>query len=186
VEVPVREAELVRAQLQALDAWHAARRARYAEALTALADARTRADAAARLERLARQHAALLDRADAAAAERRRSSRLRAVLVGHAPTDLVTRDGPLDVVEHLLDLDAAVGVTVAEQPEAVVLGVDLPVTQLPAAVADLRQFAPRTRLATYGGDLGLAAHDLVVPAFPAGTAPEVVARRLRTLVLAAG
>ena len=182
----MRESELVRAQLLALDAWHAARRARYADALSDLADEQTRADAAARLERLARQHAALLDRADAGPGEMRRRPGVRTVLVGHAPTDLVEPTGALEVVDHLLDVDAAVGVVVAEQPEAVVLGVDLPAALLAQAVDDLRRFAPRTRLATYGGVLGSPALGFGVPAFPAGTPADVVARRLRSLALVAG
>ena len=179
------EGELVRAQLRALEAWHEARRARYTVALSALADEATRADAAARLERLARQHAALLDRADAAPAARRRSTGVRTVLVGHEPTDLVRATDVLDVVEHLLDLDCAVGVVVAEQPDVVVLGVDLPADELPEAVADLRVFAPGTTVVTYGGELGRPACALRVPGYPGGSRPEDVVGAVRPPVLVA-
>lgn len=175
----MREVELVHAQLSALDAWQAARRQRYTAALADLTDEATRTQAATRLERLARQHAALVDRSDGAPARRRHPDAWpRVVLVGHDVTDLLGGTCRLDVVDHLLDLDSAVGVAVAEQPDAVVLGLDLPLLALTEAIEDLRTFCPGSRLAGYGGTRATAAlvaeSGLLPFARPRGTRPELL------------
>lgn len=185
------EGELVRAQLAGIDAWQAARSDRYRAALHDLAEGATRADAAARLERLARQQQALLDRADAPPPlHGRRRPGLRTVLVGHAVTDLLARGGDLDVLAHVLDLDTAVGIAVADQPEAVVVGVDLPLLPLAEAVADLAAFCPATGVCGYGGSPATArmlAETGVVPLVrPAGTSPEVLVAVLRRAHRVAG
>lgn len=184
----MREVDLVHAQLSALDAWMGARRERYTVALAKLTDQATRLEAAERLERLARQHAALVDRSDAAPARRRRRAGLRAVLVGHDVTDLLG-GARLDVVDHLLDVDSAVGVAVAEQPDAVVLGLDLPLPALTEAVGDLRVFCPGTRLAGYGGTHAAAARMTESGLLPLvrarGTRPEVLVAALRSAHLLA-
>ena len=185
------EGELLQAQLSAIDAWQAARADRYAAALDGLADPATRADAAARLERLARQQQALLDRADTPATLRaRRRGGVRAVLVGHDATDLLTPRCSLDVLAHLLDLDSAVGVAVAEQPEAVVIGLDLPLLAVAEAAADVALFCPTARVVGYGGTPAtarMAAETGLVPvALPGGTSPDVVVEALRAARRAAG
>ena len=185
------EGELLQAQLTAIDAWQAARHDRYAAALELLADETTRPAAAARLERLARRQHALLDRTDTPPSLRsRRRAGLRTVLVGHDVTDLLTPRGELDVLAHLLDVDAAVGVAVAEQPDAVVVGLDLPLLELAEAVADLTTFCPGARVCGYGSTPGtarmLAETGLVPLALPAGTPVELVVEALRGSRRAAG
>lgn len=185
------EGELLRAQLSAIDAWQAARNDRYAAALARLGDASTRADAADRLERLARRQQALLDRTDAPPPLRtRRRTGLRTVLVGHDVTDLLTPRCDLDVLAHLLDVDHAVGVAVAEQPDAVVVGLDLPLLALAEAIADLTTFCPGARVCGYGGTPStarmLVQTGLVPLALPAGTPAELVVEALQARRRAAG
>jgi hypothetical protein len=187
----VLEHELVQAQLAGIDAWQAARAERYGAALDGLTDEATRSHAASRLERLARQQQALLDAADALPPLPGRSrSGLRTLLVGHAVTDLLGPGADLDVVGHVLDLDSALGICVAEQPEAVVVGIDLPLLAVAEAVADLAAFCPGTRVCGYGGSPASArmvAETGVVPmARPAGTPAEVLVSVLRDARRAAG
>ncbi len=108
---------------------------------------------------------------------------LRAVLVGHAATDLLTRRGDLDVLAHVLDLDTALGIAVAEQPEAVVVSVDLPLLAVAEVVADLAAFCPGTRVCGYGGSPATArrvAETGVLPLVrPAGTPAETLLAVLR-------
>lgn len=120
----------------------------------------------------------------------RRRSGPRTVLVGHDVTDLLTPRCQLDVLAHLLDLDHGVGVAVAEQPDAVVLGLDLPLLSLAEAVADLTTFCPGTRVCGYGGTPAtarmLVQTGLVPLALPAGTPAELVVEALQATRRAAG
>jgi hypothetical protein len=182
----VQEADLVAAQLRAITDWQRARRERYDAALVALGDAATRVEAAHRLARLARQQTALLERADApadlpAAAPPRPV--LRTVLVGQEVLPLLPWRRGLGVVALEDDADAAVGVAVVEQPDAVVFGLDVPFRSLAEAVADLRRFVPQTTVGAYGAcrraGRRLTDSGLVHVLFTAGTDGEQVAAGLR-------
>lgn len=185
----MQEADLVAAQLRAITDWQRARRERYDAALAALGDAATRVEAAHRLARLARQQTALLERADApvdlpaAAGGSAPRVVLRTVLVGQEVLPLLPWRRGLGVVALEDDADAAVGVAVVEQPDAVVFGLDVPFRSLAEAVADLRRFVPRTTVAAYGAcrraGRRLTDSGLVHVLFTAGTDGEQVAAELR-------
>ena len=145
--------DLMRSQIDAIDAWHRARHAAEAVAQTALSTRESRLDVHRRLEARRREQQALLARAE----EQLRTSggvlagrvRPRAVLAHRNPwlRDTVAgrlRDEGVDVVGLFDDGADCAGTLVVEQPDLLLVEDRLPTLTGVEVVLRARQFAPRT------------------------------------------
>ena len=153
---PVRrrtEAELTRQQVEAIDAWHRARREVEEAAQQREASREARMDLARQLEVLRAQHAAIVARADRSLAEcvrpLGRQAPLRAVLVHrHAwYVDRVAaglREAGVVVVDRLENGAEAVGAVVVEQPDLLLVEDVLPMLPGEQVVRETRAFSPGT------------------------------------------
>ena len=148
--------DVIRDQVAGIDAWHAARRER--ELAEEAEDARVRSresrlDVSRRLDVLRRQHQAIVEHTDQ---QLRRSSQLlrhaapvRAVIVhrndwfqGKVVAGLQSMG--IEVVARLDNGADAVGVTVAEQPDLLLVEDKLPMINGDEVIRQVRAFAPGT------------------------------------------
>ena len=173
--------ELMRAQLDAIDAWHRARRAAEGAAQSALNTRENRLDLNRRLEARRREQAALLERA---AAQLRASGgvlagrlRPRAVVAHRNPwlRDAVAgrlRDQDVEVVGLFDDGADCAGTLVVEQPDLLLIEDRLPTLTGVEVVQRARDFSPRTVVGAQALDASS-----VAALFDAG-AKAVFARRV--------
>ena len=174
--------ELMRSQIDAIDAWHRARRVAEAAAQTAVNTRESRLDLNRRLEARRREQQALLARA----AEQLRSSggvlagrvRPRAVVAHRNPwlrDTVATRLSAqgVDVVGLFDDGADCAGTLVVEQPDLLLVEDRLPTLTGVEVVLRARDFAPRTVVGAQALDAGS-----VAALFDAG-ASAVFTRRVR-------
>jgi CheY-like chemotaxis protein len=150
------EAELARMQVEAIDAWHRARRMAEQAEQARNASREMRMDVSRRLEVLRAQHAAIVGRADRHLQDSvhllARQDARRAVLA-HRNQWFLTKVGDelerqgVRVVEALSNGAEAVGVVVAEQPDLLLVEDSLPMLPGEAVVREARRFAPGTLVA---------------------------------------
>ena len=158
--------DLMRSQIDAIDAWHRARRVAEVAAQTALNTRESRLDLNRRMEARRREQQALLARA----AEQLRSSggvlsgraKPRAVLAHRNPwlRDTVAdrlRDEGIDVVGLFDDGADCAGTLVVEQPDLLLVEDRLPTLTGVEVVHRARQFAPRTVVGAQALDAGSVA-----------------------------
>ena len=181
------EAELTRQQVEAIDAWHRARREVEEAARVREASREARMDLARQLEVLRSQHAAIVARADRSLAERvrptGRQAPLRAVLVHrHAwYVDKVAaglQEAGVVVVDRLENGAEAVGAVVVEQPDLLLVEDVLPMLPGEQVVRETRAFSPGTVV------VGQVAHADRAPAMLAAGAHTAVTRQVPPLDVA--
>ena len=151
--------DLARQQLQAIDRWHAARRSSSPSSRPA-ASREARMDLARRTDVIRAEHRALVERTDAHLRSSvellQRSAPRRAILVHRNRwfSDKVSADLALRsivVVASLTNGAEAVGATVAEQPDLLLVEDSLPMMSGEDVVREVRQFAPLTRIGAHVG-----------------------------------
>lgn len=192
-EVGVAHAPLAVRQLEAIDAFHRARRRAEQAAVTAAGSREARLDAARRLDVVRRQHAAIITRTDTslrAGREVVRATRPRAVVVHRG--DWFGRAIVRALSEHRFHLLAqldngadAVGAAVAEQPELLLLEDPLPMMTGEQVVTEVRRYSPATVVAVQTSDSRAMATLLDAGAgsvFSRRVAPLDVARDLAALL----
>ena len=173
--------DLMRSQIDAIDAWHRARRVAEAASQTATSTRESRLDLHRRLEARRREQRALLARA----ADQLKASggvlagrvRPRAVLAHRDAwlRDAVAsglRDEGIDVVGLFDDGADCAGTVVVEQPDLLLVEDRLPTLSGVEVVLRARQFAPRTVVGAQALDA-----DSVAALFDAG-AQAVFTRRV--------
>ena len=173
--------DLMRSQLEAIDAWHRARRAAESAALSAMNTRENRLDLNRRLEARRREQQALVERA---AAQLRASGgvlagrlRPRAVVAHRNPwlRDTVAgrlREEGVEVVGLFDDGADCAGTLVVEQPDLLLVEDRLPTLTGVEVVQRAREFSPRTVVGAQALDAGS-----VAALFDAG-AKAVFARRV--------
>jgi len=173
--------DLMRSQLEAIDAWHRARRAAESAALSAMNTRENRLDLNRRLEARRREQQALVERA---AAQLRASGgvlagrlRPRAVVAHRNPwlRDAVAgrlRDQDVEVVGLFDDGADCAGTLVVEQPDLLFIEDRLPTLTGVEVVQRARDFSPRTVVGAQALDASS-----VAALFDAG-AKAVFARRV--------
>ena len=147
--------DLARQQLDAIDRWHAARRAARNAAERSAASREARMDLARRMDVIRAEHRAIVARTDAhlrSSVELLQRNAPRRAIVVHRNSwftqkvcaDLVARQ--IDVVATLTNGAEAVGAVVAEQPDLLLVEDTLPMLSGEDVVREVRQFAPGTRV----------------------------------------
>jgi CheY-like chemotaxis protein len=147
-------ADLVQAQLRAVDAWNAARAA--AEQAEVAASREGRMDLARRRDVLAEQHRAIVERVDLQLRDGAPLGRatVRAVVAHRNAwfTDKVAaalQEHGLDVVARVTNGAQAVGVVVVEQPDLLLVEDALPMLTGLEVVREVRRYAPDTVLGAH-------------------------------------
>ena len=147
--------DLARQQLEAIDRWHEARRQTQSTAQRAAASREARMDLARRMDVIRAEHRAIVDRTDAHLRSSvellQRTAPRRAIVVHRSSwfTDKVCADLALrsiHVVASLTNGAEAVGATVAEQPDLLLVEDSLPMMSGEDVVREVRAFAPLTRI----------------------------------------
>ena len=148
-------------QVRAIDAFHRARHAAEQAAACTASSRETRLDAARRLDVVRRQHATIVERTDAALRNAgdvvARSGSPRAVVAHRDDWFGRTLARALDdqgfrLLARLGNGAEAVGATVAEQPEVLVLEDPLPMMTGQQVVTEVRDYAPHTVVAVHASD----------------------------------
>jgi CheY-like chemotaxis protein len=147
------EADLTRMQLEAVEAWHRARRAAEDAAAVRTASREARMDVTRRLEVLREQHRAIVERTEhhlqASVHLLARSVPPRAVIV-HRNEWFVRKladelgSHEVEVVGVLENGAQGVGVVVAEQPDLLLVEDTLPMVAGEEVVRETRRFSPST------------------------------------------
>ena len=159
-DIPARRSELEQRQdrLTAIDAWHMDYMTRRASLEVADASREARMAARRRLDALKRAQAALVARSEQTAAASRdalaRRPQARAVVVHRSEwlRDKLTlglADGGVAVVAAVDDGADGLGITIAEQPDLVVVEDRLPSMTGLELVRQVRQFAPHSVVAAH-------------------------------------
>jgi len=147
--------DLARQQLAAIDRWHATRRAAQDAEQRTAASREARMDLARRLDVIRTEHRAIVERTDAhlrtSVGLLQRTSPRRAIVVHRNTwfTDRICADLALrsiTVVASLTNGAEAVGATVAEQPDLLLVEDSLPMMSGEDVVCEVRAFAPLTRI----------------------------------------
>ena len=147
--------ELARQQLDAIEQWHAVRRAAGSAAGHSAASREARMDLARRMDVIRAEHRAIVARTDAhlrASVELLQRTAARRAIVVHRNSwftekvcaDLVARQ--IVVVATLTNGAEAVGAVVAEQPDLLLVEDALPMLTGEEVVREVRRFAARTRI----------------------------------------
>lgn len=153
-------ADLLRAQLRGLDAWHAARATAERARTVASASRETRMDLARRMEVLRAQHRAIVERTEVQLRDSllvvRGRTCLRAVIAHRSSWfgDKLTAallEHRVTVVARVDNGAEAVGCVVAEQPDLLVVEDALPMLSGIAVVREVREYAPGTLVGALGG-----------------------------------
>lgn len=150
---PHSELELINRQLDGVEAWNRARRQAEQAAQIRTASREARMDVTRRMEVLREQHRAIVERVDSQLASGvhllARRVHTRAVVVHRNEwfirklTDELAEVG-IEVVGALQNGAEGVGVTVAEQPELLIVEDALPMVPGEQVVREVRQYAPST------------------------------------------
>ena len=188
---------MLREQLDAIDAWHAKRRA--AEMRGVAADAvdvsrEMRLDAARRLDVVRRQQNALIERTEQQLRESahvlRSQVQPRAVIVHRnewfkSKVAEGLRDGGVAIVADLENGADAIGVSVAEQPDLLLIEDKLPMMSGEDVLREVLRFSPRTLTAVQAAsewELGPLLDAGAHAAFSRRVPPADVARDLCLLL----
>ena len=151
-------ADLVQAQLRAVDAWNAARAA--AEQAEVAGSREGRMDLVRRRDVLREQHRAIVERVESqlrdVALLATRASSARAVVAHRNAwfTDKVSaalQEHGLEVLARVTNGAQAVGVVVAEQPDLLLVEDALPMLTGLEVVREVRRFAPDTLIGAHVG-----------------------------------
>ncbi len=181
--------DLARQQLDAIDQWHAARRATLAAAERSAASRESRMDLARRTDVIRAEHRAIIDRTDAhlrtSVELLQRTSPRRAIVVHRNAwfteklcTDLTARR--IVVVATLTNGAEAVGAVVAEQPDLLVVEDSLPMLSGENVIREVRSFAAGTLIGAQ-----VAYEDRIATMLEAG-ADSAYARRVPPTTVAQG
>jgi CheY-like chemotaxis protein len=157
---PRSDLDLARQQLEAIDRWHAARRETQAAVQRAAASREARMDLARRMDVIRTEHRAIVERTDAhlrSSAELLQRTAPRRAIVVHRNkwfsdkvcADLARRS--VVVVASLVNGAEAVGATLAEQPDLLLVEDSLPMMSGEDVVREVRAFAPATRIGAHVG-----------------------------------
>jgi CheY-like chemotaxis protein len=152
--------DLARQQLQAIERWHTARRDAQSAASRSAASREARMDLARRMDVIRAEHRAIVERTDAHLRSSvdllQRIAPRRAIVVHRNRwfTDKVCADlaaRAIVVVASLSNGAEAVGATVAEQPDLLLVEDSLPMMSGEDVVREVRAFAPATRIGAHVG-----------------------------------
>ncbi|MFP5218199.1 MAG: hypothetical protein ACLGIG_00465 [Actinomycetes bacterium] len=184
------EADLTRMQVEAVDAWHRARRVAEEAAATREASREVRMDLSRRLEVLRAQHEAIVARADRHLSQSvhllTRRTPLRAVVV-HRNAWFVSKlatgleAAGIEVLEALENGAEGVGVVVAEQPDLLLVEDVLPMLPGEEVVRETRRFSPDTVVAAqvaYADRIAAMVEAGAATAFTRQIPPQDVAREV--------
>ena len=152
--------DLARQQLDAIDRWHAARRDSAAVASATAASREARMDLARRMDVIRAEHRAIVERTDAhlrTSVELLQRAAPRRAIVVHRNSwfsdkvcaDLAQRS--ILVVARLTNGAEAVGATIAEQPDLLLVEDSLPMMSGEDVVREVRRFAALTRIGAHVG-----------------------------------
>lgn len=181
--------DLARQQLEAIDRWHASRRATMEVAERSAASREARMDLARRMDVVRAEHRAIIERTDAhlrASVELLHRTPPRRAIVVHRNawfteklcTDLRARR--VLIVATLTNGAEAVGAVVAEQPDLLVVEDSLPMLSGEDVVREVRSFAPATLIGAQ-----VAYEDRIAVLLEAG-ADSAYARRVPPVSVAQG
>ena len=153
--LPRSDLDLARQQLDAIDRWHATRRATQESAQRSAASREARMDLARRIDVIRTEHRAIVARTDAQLRRSvellQRTSPRRAIVVHRnswfmdkVAADLTLRH--IEVVATMTNGAEAVGAVVAEQPDLLLVEDSLPMMSGEDVVREVCTFAPSTRI----------------------------------------
>lgn len=191
------EIRLAEQQLQAVEHFNRARRLQEHEAAAATASRELRMDAARSMDVLRRQHDAVVARADEqlrATGELLHSIAVRRVVLAHRNDWLVRKlvlvleEQDVRVVARTDNGADAVGLTIAEQPDLVLVEDTLAMMAGLEVVQEVRRFSPDTVVtahAAYGDRVGQLLDAGATRVFTRRTPPHDVAQGMLQLVGAA-
>ncbi len=152
--------DLARQQLEAIDRWHAARRDSRSVASRTAASREARMDLDRRMDVIRAEHRAIVERTDAhlrSSVELLQRTSPRRAIVVHRNTwfsDKVCAGLALRsilVVASLTNGAEAVGATIAEQPDLLLVEDSLPMMSGEDVVREVRRFASSTRIGAHVG-----------------------------------